>query len=185
MMATVSTVAHELAAAHPQAKLPCPICANTLNASNLASHVAKVHAGARPVPWRGRRWGILPARLALAEGAIVLKTLLGKRVVSLPCTVQVGALVGSQVSAGMTSYADDMNVPATTVKTGWYMRLGDRITIGCKTAANVKAHWTGWEPGPQRRITDAIVERRVLVEIEYALAAAGALGLRASRTEVK
>lgn len=165
----MSTVAYGLAAAHPQAKLPCPICANTVNASNLSSHVTKVHADvAALADWRGRRWSVLPARLALADGAIELRALLGRRRVALPCAVVVGSLVTDRVNV-INEYE------AETVKTGWYMRLGESITIGCRTAANVKAHWKGWTQGKRRRITDVVVDRRVLVEIEYALAAAGAL----------
>lgn len=177
----MSTVASELAARFPNARLPCPVCATSVNATNLTSHVAKVHAGAQPIAWRGRRWGLFPASLALVEAppAIVLSTLLRKRRVALPCTVQVGSLVGERIDAGMSSYADDTNVGTSTVKTGWYLRLGDAITIGCRTAANVKTHWAGWQQGPRRRITDVVVDRRVLVEIEYALAARGVLGPRA------
>ena len=165
----MSTVAHGLAAAHPQAKLPCPVCANTVNAANLSSHVAKVHAGdAAPAEWRGRRWGLLPARLAIVDGALELATLLGRRRVALPCAVVVGSLVTNRVNV-IDEYESE------TVKTGWYMRIGDRITIGCRSAANVKAHWKGWTQGKRRRMTDVVVDRRVLVEIEYALAAAGAL----------
>jgi len=47
--------AQGLAAAHPGARLPCPICAASLKSSNLASHLRKVHPGASvaPSPWRG------------------------------------------------------------------------------------------------------------------------------------
>lgn len=173
----MSAFARELAASHPDAKLPCPVCANTLSARNLSAHLAKVHPGddGAARPWQGRRFAIFPASLAHAEGSIVLRTLLGRRTVKLPCTVEVGTRVGQQTAAGMSSYADDHNVPHTDVRIGWYLRLGGAISIGCKTAANVKAHWTGWQQGPRRRIVDLVVERRVLVEVEYVLASAGAL----------
>ena len=119
-MAPVPTVARELAAAHPDSKLPCPVCANTVKAPNLSSHVEKVHAGATAPPWRGRRWGMFPARLSHADRSIVLSTLLRRRAVTLPCAVHVGSLVGKQIEAGMSSYADDMNVPMTEVVVGWY-----------------------------------------------------------------
>ena len=175
-MASVPTVVRELAAAHPESKLPCPVCANTVKASNLGSHVEKVHADApTPPPWRGRRWGIFPARLEHADRSIVLHTLLRRRTVTLPCAVHVGSLIGQQAEAGMASYGDDMNIPMTEVTVGWYLRLGNAITIGCKRAANLKAHWVGWEPGPTRKLADLVVDRRVLVEIEYLLAGAGIL----------
>lgn len=39
----VTRAALALAAAHPDSALPCPGCASTVNASNLAGHLAKVH----------------------------------------------------------------------------------------------------------------------------------------------
>jgi len=46
-------VARSLAAAHPKAMLPCPVCAASLKASNLDKHLGKVHSG---VVAEGRRW---------------------------------------------------------------------------------------------------------------------------------
>jgi hypothetical protein len=43
------TTARRLAASHPTAMLPCPLCANSLRASNLDAHVAKKHG---PSEWR-------------------------------------------------------------------------------------------------------------------------------------
>ncbi|MBZ0234548.1 MAG: hypothetical protein K8M05_19610 [Deltaproteobacteria bacterium] len=173
------TLARELAASSPDAKLPCPVCASTLAARNLEAHLAKVHGsdngGGGGGPWRGRRWAIFPATLHHHDGSIVLRTLLGRRAVKLPCSVEVGTLVGVRPAAGMASYADDYNVPHDTVRTGAYLRLGDAITVGCRGGANVKAHWAGWTQGPRRRRADLIVDRRARVELEYVLAAAGAL----------
>lgn len=169
----------DIAAANPQARLPCPVCATTVKAENLAGHVAKVHADV-PVPdGKGKRWGFLPARLSIEDGAVVMRTLLSTRRVPLAgSTVEVGGLVTSRPDPTMSSYADEMNVPHDTVRTGWYLRLGDRLTIGCRTAANVKEHWSGWTQGPRRRSCDVVAPRRIVVEIEYALAAAGVLSAR-------
>lgn len=158
------------------ARLPCSICAASVDEDNLPAHIAKVHANVAPLPgWHGKRWGLFGASLALDGEAIALKTLLGTRRVALPCTVELGSLVGERTEAGMASYADEMNVPSETVRKGWYLRLGGRITIGCRRTNNVKAHWEGWTQGPRRRVPDLVVDRRVLVEIEHALARAGAL----------
>src|SRR3569623_2215347 len=68
-------VARGLAAAHPQAKLPCPLCGAGLRAENLEQHLVKVHAGGaaaetplEPVAWSG------PSRRvpALAFGALLV-----------------------------------------------------------------------------------------------------------------
>lgn len=177
---TTLLLAAELTAAHPEAKLPCPVCANTVNAPNLAAHVSAVHSVSAPCVWRGRRWGFLPARLAVSEGALLLSTLLGTRQVALPCSVHIGLLVGTRPSAGMSSSSD--NVLEREVKTGWYLELGKAMTIGCKTAHNMKAHWVGWEPGPKRSIPHLMVDRRVLVEIEYLLASTGSIRPRSAPT---
>lgn len=44
----------ELAAAHPEAALPCPVCAASVRGSNLAGHVRKVHAGTEPATGAAR-----------------------------------------------------------------------------------------------------------------------------------
>jgi len=68
-------VARGLAADHPQAKLPCPLCGAGLRAENLEKHLVKVHAGGaaaetplEPVTWSG------PSRRvpALAFGALLV-----------------------------------------------------------------------------------------------------------------
>jgi hypothetical protein len=169
------TIARELAVSYPDAKLPCPVCANTLAARNLSSHLTKVHADAGVTgPWRGRRFVIFPASLVHDDGAIALRTLLGRRTVKLPCSIELGTRFGSHTAAGMSSYADDHDVPHHDVRIGWYLTLGGSITIGCNTAANAKSHWTGWQQGPRRRMVDIVVSRRVLVDVEYVLAATGA-----------
>jgi hypothetical protein len=177
-MSSTTSIAREVAEAHPEARLPCPVCGNTLAARNMGSHLMKVHAGDEGGvggAWRGRRWLVFPATVVHEDGAIVLRTMLGRRRVTLPCSVEVGALVRARPEAGMSSYADDYNVPHETVRVGSYVRLGDAITIGCKSSANVKAHWTGWQQGPKRRGVDVMIDRRARVEIEYVLATAGAL----------
>ena len=55
MPADAVQVARTLATSHPTSKLPCPICTNSVNAKNLESHLAKVHAdkSGPQTPWRG------------------------------------------------------------------------------------------------------------------------------------
>lgn len=180
--------ARTLAAAHPDALLPCPVCVTSLRAANLDRHVAKVHAGvAIPATtrWSGRGLlGLLPGSLALDGDALVLRRL-GRRRVALPCAIELGALVGVRGDVVTSSYADELNHPGEEVRTGSYLRLvGDAaITIGCRQGTQARAHWdaAGWRRGERRRGCDLMVARPVLVAIEYALAARGLLVPAAAR----
>ncbi|NUP07851.1 MAG: hypothetical protein HOW73_17525 [Polyangiaceae bacterium] len=71
--------ARRLAATHPQAKLPCPVCVNAVKATNLDGHLAKVHPGATSAmsPWRGtdRRiviWATAATLLGMAIAMIAI-----------------------------------------------------------------------------------------------------------------
>lgn len=75
-------IARDLAAAHPESKLPCPTCAVSVKAANLDGHLAKVHPGATDAlrPWRGKDYRIvvtallaIPPALAIV-GAIIAAT---------------------------------------------------------------------------------------------------------------
>jgi hypothetical protein len=183
-------IARQLAAAHPEARLPCPVCAGTVGARNLDGHLVKVHPGASAAamapPWRGKgALGVAPCSLELVGAAggdaLVLRHWLGlaRRAVTLPCALEAGALTAIRSDAIMASYADDMNVGGETVKVGRYLRLrGERsITIGCRGGARLASHWarTAWSDGKPARSCDLVVAREAMVAIELALAARGML----------
>lgn len=79
----VAPAARALAAAHPDCALPCPGCASTVNAQNLAGHLAKVHgveldqgASAATTPFTltgpdGRTWIVAVATSALWLAGLV------------------------------------------------------------------------------------------------------------------
>jgi hypothetical protein len=178
--------AASLAAQHPSALLPCPICAASLKGENLERHLHKTHAeGTAPV---GN--GVSPAtdqifhsRLRLEPGTLVLRRrfMLGRRRISLPASVEIGGLTKSVPSAGMTSYADDFNVPHDDVAAGTYLRLsaaGSAVIIGCSQNTAVRKHWSGWKPGPRRRSTHLRLDPPSFVALQYALAESGTLTLR-------
>ncbi len=177
--------ARRLAADHPSAKLPCPICAASLNAENLDKHLAKVHPGAADVapPWRGKgALGLFPCSLTIDGDSVVLRHTLGlfRRVVPLPCSVEGGSLWRSRPDAVMTSYADDMNVPHVDVRAGRYVKVQCprsriAIAVGCRGGSALAAHWTGWTQGGKRRGVDVVVSREAMVALEYELAGRGLL----------
>jgi len=187
-MDPIST-ARELAAAHPTAKLPCPVCAASVNAENLARHLDKVHPGARApaaTTWPGKgALGVFPVSLALAGNAFVLKHMLGlaRRRVELPFSVQIGALVAMRPDV-VGAHQDEYNTPGTEVRTGRYLRLvGKRaITIGCARSTSFSAHWDNgsWRDGGKRRSCDIRVSIETMLAIEYALVQRGVLRLATS-----
>lgn len=176
-------IARALAAQHPAAKLPCPVCAASLNAENLDKHLAKVHAeaGERQVgEWRGKgAFGLFPCSVRFDGDALVLRHSLGlfQRRVALPCTIEIGARFRTRPEAIATEY----NHASVEEKAGRYLRLvGDRaITIGCKHSTLFKSHWqrAGWREGGRRRSCDLVIDREAMVAIEYELARRGLLAL--------
>lgn len=162
----------EIAAAHPSAMLPCPACAASVKAENLAKHIEKTHGGQVPsaTTWRGKGW-LFPKTLVLDGSTLVL----GRKHVALPCSIAYGSLVTTRLDPTMTSYADDMNVAGETVRAGQYMCLDEVLTIGTRQSTHFSSHWTGATRSGPRRRADITVSRESFVAIEYALAACGAL----------
>jgi hypothetical protein len=57
-------VAKDLVDKHPRARLPCPVCATSLNAVNLVNHIEKQHAGESvPTTFKGTDGRIFVASL--------------------------------------------------------------------------------------------------------------------------
>lgn len=169
------TAALSLAALHPLATFPCPACAASVKAENLARHLEKTHPG-QP------SGASLPARLRIEPGRVTLRRRfgLGRRRVALPAEVEIGRLVTSRPSAGTSSYADDYNVPHDEVQAGTYLRLsnGASITIACRTSTGVRKHWAGWTPGKPRRRAHLRLDAPGFVHLQYALATRNTLLLR-------
>jgi hypothetical protein len=175
--------ARELARAHPRARLPCPVCVVTVKAENFDKHLEKVHPSvehAAATSWRGTAlFGLLPCTLTLDGTTLVLRRL-GKRRVALDAAIEIGSLTGSRLEAGTSSYADDMNVPSETVRTGSYMRLSSgrtSITLGSPHGTQFADHWMRgmWKLGPKRGSCDIRVPRETLAAVEYVLARAGTI----------
>ena len=170
--------ARTLAAAHPAAMLPCPICAASLKAENVERHLGKVHPDARNAEtrWAGKgALGLAPVQLSLDGDAVVLRHWLGlaTRRVTLPCAIEVGALWGERMAAPMG--APETTEAATPVRTGRYLRLvGDdaSITIGATQSTQFPTHWArrGWREGGKRRGCDIRVPVTAMLALEYLLA---------------
>lgn len=180
-----TALALQLAAAHPTARLPCPVCATGVNADNLERHLAKVHAGtiaSTASSWRGKGFlGLFPCAVVVDGDTFALHHSLGlgRRVVRLPCAIEIGALFRTRPDPITASYADDTNQPGQTVRVGRYLKLvGERsITIGCRHNTQFATHWdrTGWQDGGRRRSCDLVIDRTAMVAIEYELARRGLL----------
>ena len=172
MSATRTALA--LAGAHPGAMLPCPGCGASVKGENLARHIERTHGGTPDDE--------LPPRLRIEPDAVTLRRRLGlgHRRVALPAQVEVGGMERGRPSAGMTSYADDHNVPYDRVPAGTYLRLsgGGRITVGCRTSTDLRRHWVGWSGGRRRQHLHLRLDAPQFVRLQYALAEQGALTLR-------
>src|SRR5215213_7550097 len=116
-MADCTQTALSLAARHPQALLPCPVCAVSVRAANLERHMGKSHPGAADLSseWSDVR-GVSMARLSIDADALALRTRSGLRTRREPLTdgVVLGAVVKSGTSSLMSSYADDYPTLAET-----------------------------------------------------------------------
>lgn len=124
----------------------------------------------------GAYLGAPRATLSLTDDTLVLRHSLGlgRRVATLPCALVTGALVGGRPDLATSAYATDPN--PRPVRRGGYLQVG-AITIGCRASTSLRAHWDprGWRAGDARWTCDVVVSQEVMVAIEYALAARGAL----------
>jgi hypothetical protein len=139
---------------------------------NLARHLERTHpGGGGEAPW--------PSRLRVEPGRITVRGRLGltRRRVTLPAAAEIGGMSKGRPSAGMTSYADEFNVPHDRVPDGVYLRLtnGGSVTIACRTGTGVRRHWTGWTPGRRRQHAQIRLDAPAFVRLQYALAEQGVL----------
>ena len=173
------TAALALAGRYPSAFLPCPGCGASVKGENLSRHLDKTHPGLGDSD-------ALPSRLRIEPDAVVVRRRLGfgNRRVTLPATVEIGGLTKSVPSAGMTSYADDYNVPHDDVAAGTYLRLtgnGTTLVVACPQSTAVRKHWTGWTAGPRRGRAHLRLDAPAFVAVQYALADCGILTLHSGR----
>lgn len=90
------TIARDLAARHPTARLPCPVCGTPLRADNLDKHLSKTHPNAAPSSqrWRGAdRRAIRPLLALTILCALGVATLQGALAIPLD-PLQIALLVG-------------------------------------------------------------------------------------------
>jgi len=177
-------IARTLAAGHPQAMVPCPLCATSVRAANLERHVGRSHA-ARVAdddaagPWSDRR-GLSAARLTVEGDHVVLRGRLGvgARRVALVGRVELGGLTPSRPRSFMSSYDDHSGLSDSADElVGVYLRLRG-ATVGCAASTDVRKHWTGWKQGPPRRGCDIALAPEAFVQLQYTLAERGLLALR-------
>jgi hypothetical protein len=151
----------------------------------MERHLAKVHPGAAALAgpvWPGATFfGLLRCEIVADDTGVTLKRALGlgRRIVRFPCAVETGTLTRQQLEAGAASYADDMNVRSSDVPAGSYLRLvGEAdLVLGCRQKIEMERCWeaAGWTRGPRRGSAHVMVERGVLVRLEYLLARRGLL----------
>ncbi len=230
--------ARRIATSHPDALLPCPFCASSVNGGNLASHLAKVHANAAIPPaaipsatifsvpaWRGVDARVvvallvaliplgllaiatfalelprvlqvvslvafnvalalvfvawfrkIPARLALADNAIVLRGLVSRRSVDLPCEIDAGTIRDSRPDPLYGS--SDVNTPSITFDAGTYLRFAGPhdLVVACRA----KASHLGAPKGAKRTSWDIELPREAFVALQYALVERGLLPIAAA-----
>jgi hypothetical protein len=115
----------------------------------------------------------IPARLALAENAIVLRGLVAKRSVDLPCEIEAGTIRDSRPEAihGSTDY----NTPSVSFDAGTYLRFAGarEIVVACRA----KASYLGAPKGPKRTSWDIELPREAFVALQYALVERGLLAI--------
>ncbi|MFN0250986.1 MAG: hypothetical protein ACKV2T_29195 [Kofleriaceae bacterium] len=227
--------ARRIAKSHPDAILPCPLCASSVKGDNLASHLTKVHPDT-PIPraaipsdtivtvpaWRGSdaravvtlliglvpfgaaavatialaqprvlqiaslvafafvlvlvfaAWfRKIPARLALAENAIVMRGLVARRSVDLPCAIEAGTIRDSRPDA--TYHSADHNTPSVSFDAGTYLCFtGPReLVVACRA----KASHLGAPKGRKRTSWDIELPREAFVALQYALVERGLLAV--------
>jgi hypothetical protein len=113
----------------------------------------------------------IPARVALAENAIVVHGLVFRRSVDLPCEIEMGTIRDSRPSAIHSSI--EYNSPSVEFDAGTYLRFaGSReIVVACRA----KASSLGMPRGPKRKQWDVELPREAFVALQYGLIDRGLL----------
>jgi len=125
--------------------------------------------------------GVLKARLVVEGDALVLRFALGlsRHRTPLRAPVEVGGLI--RTVGGSGGDPSRTGTPSMDVPAGTYLAVGTgrrRLVVGCSSSTEVRAHWSGWQPGGKRRRVDIILAAGHFVSIQYALHERGLLTLR-------
>jgi hypothetical protein len=115
----------------------------------------------------------VPARLALAENALVIRGLVLRRSVDIPCEIETGTLVESRPEAIRGDI--ETNVPSVDFDAGTYLRFAGPhdIVVACRA----KAAHLGAARGPKRKKWDIELPREAFVALQYALLERGLLAV--------
>jgi hypothetical protein len=113
----------------------------------------------------------IPARLALAENAIVFRGLVAKHSVDLPCEIEVGTMLDSRPDAVHGS--SDHNTPSVEFDAGTYLRFvgPGEIVVACRA----NAARLGASRGSRRNKWDIELPREAFVALQYELIDRGLL----------
>lgn len=115
----------------------------------------------------------IPARLALAQNAIIVRGLFAKRSVDLPCVIVAGTMRDSRPDAVHRS--SDDNTPSISFDAGTYLSFaGPReIVVACRA----KASHLGAPKGAKRTSWDIELPREAFVALQYSLVERGLLAV--------
>lgn len=119
--------------------------------------------------WFGR----IPARVALAENAIVVRGLFAKRSVDLPCEIEMGIIRDARPDSIYSE--SNHNTPSVLFDTGTYLHFaGPReIVVACRA----KASHLCAPKGVKRTSWDIEIPREAFVALQYALVERGLLAV--------
>jgi hypothetical protein len=115
----------------------------------------------------------IPARLALAENAIVMRGLVAKRSVDLPCAIEAGTIRDSRPDAIHKSI--EHNTPSVSFDAGTYLAFTgtQELVVACRA----KASHLGAPKGRKRTSWDIELPREAFVALQYALVERGLLAV--------
>lgn len=119
----------------------------------------------------------IPARLALAQNAIVMRGLVARRSVDLPCKIETGTIIEPRTEAGQPA---DYNAPGIQVDAGTYLRFKDdsgKISNKIVVACRAKASHLGAARGKKRKKWDMELPREAFVALQYELLDRGLLAV--------
>jgi hypothetical protein len=183
----IVAIARRIAAAAPDAELPCPVCGALLRAGNLERHLARIHPGDRGAgtAWRGRGWK--GGRLSWDDGVLRWRSRTGlrRRSVGPEQVVVAGSTVSNRTEWTSVTNFPDHGGTTTQERSGAYVEVhgdGRPIAVHCRAGGTVRKAWVGWEAGPRLTQWQITVDPDAFVALSYLLVAAGALRPRPTGT---
>ncbi|PRP92114.1 hypothetical protein ENSA5_51540 [Enhygromyxa salina] len=131
-------VARQLAAAHPDATLPCPLCPATVKAENLERHLTKVHAAelqtaaSETTRWSGADKGIVVPMIGLLVAwgvGLTVAVALGVPIGDLGSAIVGGACLvamGLSAAAVLGVFKARLELDGDRLRLRWLFGLGSR-----------------------------------------------------------